>query len=180
MWPNGNLDDWRVIGMDEIRRYDLVELANGCLAVAGNDARPGAEIELHTHGTIAVNLETVERVMPFPVRRIADALRLRGWPDWQDRYASNTAKQIAAGIVESGDWSRLAILADALQDAGCEDAALLGLMRLAGSIGLDMGGWWLMERMRGQNLLFGVEDVGPESLAEGETERIEIIPSLQG
>lgn len=67
--------------------------------------------------------------------------------DWSDSYATPTASAIAAGIVESGDWSRLVILADAIQDAGCEDAALLGLMRLAGGLGLDMGGWWLMERM---------------------------------
>lgn len=76
------------------------------------------------------------------------ALRLFQWEGWNQSWATPTARDIAAGILESGDWSRLAILADAVQDAGCEDAALLGLMRLAGSLGLDMGGWWLMERMK--------------------------------
>ena len=74
-------------------------------------------------------------------------LRLFQWEGWHDRYATPTARAIAAGIVESGDWTRLLLLADAVQDAGCEDAALLGLMRVAGVLGLDMGGWWLMERL---------------------------------
>lgn len=81
---------------------------------------------------------------------ITYGLRLQSWPGFHDEWITSDARAIAAGIVESGDWSRLAILADAVQDAGCEDAALLGLMRLAGSLGLDMGGWWLMERMTSQ------------------------------
>lgn len=78
---------------------------------------------------------------------ITSALRLSPWDGWSDAWATDTARSIVVGIRKTGDWSRLAILADAIQDDGCEDAALLGLLRLAGGLGLDMGGWWLVERL---------------------------------
>ena len=85
---------------------------------------------------------TVRPIRPFIGDHITYGLRLQSWPGFRDEWITGDARAIAAGIVESGDWSRLVILADAIQDA-----ALLGLMRLAGGLGLDMGGWWVMERM---------------------------------
>lgn len=44
-----------------------------------------------------------------------------------EQYRTSTVCAVLASITETGDWSRLSLAADALMDAGCEDAeAVLG------------------------------------------------------
>lgn len=46
-------------------------------------------------------------------------------PEWR----TTTVVQICQTIRETGNWSALPILADALQDAGCDDETMLGQLR---------------------------------------------------
>lgn len=57
-------------------------------------------------------------------------------PDWRTRTVLALARQIAA----SGDYSALPILADALEEAGCDDEFLLQCCRLPAN-GLARGNW---------------------------------------
>jgi hypothetical protein len=50
------------------------------------------------------------------------------WRTWND----GTVPRLARGIAERGDFESLPILADALEDAGCTDAIILGHCRSAG------------------------------------------------
>jgi hypothetical protein len=63
------------------------------------------------------------------------------------RWRTDTARGIAAAIVESRAWDRMPILADALQDAGCEDTYLLDHCRLADH--LHRPGCWVLDRVLG-------------------------------
>ncbi len=72
-------------------------------------------------------------------------------PDWtrafDHRWRTDAVRGIAAAIEESRAWDRLPILADALQDAGCEDEHLLGHCRLADHA--HRPGCWALDRVRG-------------------------------
>lgn len=66
--------------------------------------------------------------------------------EFDPRWRTDAVRGIAAAIVESRAWDRLPILADALQDAGCEDDELLQHCRLADH--LHRPGCWALERVR--------------------------------
>ncbi|MBX3401420.1 MAG: hypothetical protein KF873_22015 [Gemmataceae bacterium] len=66
--------------------------------------------------------------------------------EFDPRWRTDAVRGIAAAIVESRAWDRLPILADALQDAGCEDDELLRHCRLADHI--HRPGCWALERVR--------------------------------
>lgn len=57
-------------------------------------------------------------------------------PDWR----TTTVVALARGMAESGDYSALPILADALQDAGCDNDDVLRHCRDAGAAG-GRGSW---------------------------------------
>jgi carbon storage regulator CsrA len=57
-------------------------------------------------------------------------------PDW----LTTTVVALARGMSESGDYSALPILADALQDAGCDNDAVLGHCRDAAAAA-GRGSW---------------------------------------
>ena len=44
-------------------------------------------------------------------------------------WQSGTAVRVARGVYEAGRWEDLPVLADALEEAGCDDAGLLGHLR---------------------------------------------------
>ncbi|QEL19249.1 hypothetical protein [Limnoglobus roseus] len=64
-------------------------------------------------------------------------------PDW----LTPTAVGLAEGIYEDRAFDRLPILADALQDAGCEDAAILAHCR---GDGLHVRGCWVVDGVLGK------------------------------
>jgi hypothetical protein len=64
-------------------------------------------------------------------------------PAWR----TSTVVQLAQGVYESRDFSALPILADALQDAGCEDAELLGHCRGPGP---HLRGCWAVDLVLGK------------------------------
>ena len=64
-------------------------------------------------------------------------------------WLTETAVGIARGIYEDRAFERMPILADALQDAGCEDAEVLSHCREPGT---HVRGCWVVELMLGRSL----------------------------
>ena len=85
------------------------------------------------------------REMPVYRQEVLEALRGAGprgvldpaWLTWQDGAISRLARTIA----EKGDYDALPVLADALEDAGCTDAAILDHCRSGGRDGRS----WVIE-----------------------------------
>jgi hypothetical protein len=48
---------------------------------------------------------------------------------WQQKWCSSTVAQLARHIYDSRDFSAMPVLADALQDTGCNDETLLSNLR---------------------------------------------------
>lgn len=62
-------------------------------------------------------------------------------------WLSSTVVSIAAGVYDDRAFDRLPILADALQDAGCEDAGLLDHLR---GDGPHVRGCWALDLILGK------------------------------
>jgi hypothetical protein len=60
---------------------------------------------------------------------------------------TDSVSEIARTIYDSGDFSRLPLLADALEDAGCTDAELLGHLR---GLGVHVRGCWAVDLLTGK------------------------------
>src|SRR5437868_4406434 len=58
-------------------------------------------------------------------RRIKKPTKAHPFPVLRESWVTFTVRDIARGMYESRDFSGMPILADALQDAGCEDAIIL-------------------------------------------------------
>jgi hypothetical protein len=63
-------------------------------------------------------------------------------PHWR----TSAVLDLAASVHESGDYAAMPILADALQEAGCEDAEVLGHCRAAP---VHARGCWVVDAIRG-------------------------------
>jgi len=63
------------------------------------------------------------------------------------RWLTETAVEIARGICDDRAFERLPILADALQDAGCEDAEVLSHCREPGT---HVRGCWVIDLVLGK------------------------------
>jgi hypothetical protein len=63
------------------------------------------------------------------------------------RWRTDAARGIASAIEESRAWDRMPILADALQDAGCEEGPLLDHCRLVDHV--HRPGCWAIDRVLG-------------------------------
>jgi hypothetical protein len=57
-------------------------------------------------------------------------------------------RSLAAGIHEDGAFERMGILADALEEAGCTDADILGHCRAEGE---HVRGCWLVDLLLGKS-----------------------------
>lgn len=66
-------------------------------------------------------------------------------PEWLT-WDGGTIPAIAQGIYEDRAFDRMPILADALQDAGCEDATILGHCRQPGR---HVKGCWAVDALLG-------------------------------
>ena len=65
------------------------------------------------------------------------------WPAWKD----GTVSKLAQGIYEDRAFGHLPVLADALEDAGCADADILGHLRGAGP---HVRGCWALDLALGK------------------------------
>jgi hypothetical protein len=61
------------------------------------------------------------------------------------RWLTSMVLSIAKGMHESGDLSAMPVLADALEEAGCDDAAVLGHCRSAGP---HVPGCWVLDLLQ--------------------------------
>jgi hypothetical protein len=66
-----------------------------------------------------------------------------GWCPW----LTPAVTALARAIYDDRDWAALPVLADALEDADCADAALLGHLR---SPGLHARGCWALDLLLGK------------------------------
>jgi hypothetical protein len=63
------------------------------------------------------------------------------------RWNNKTIPKMAQAIYDEKAWDRLGVLADALEDAGCEDAAILSHCRQPG---LHVRGCWVVDLLLGK------------------------------
>jgi hypothetical protein len=66
--------------------------------------------------------------------------------DWL-RWNNKTLPKMAQAIYDEKAWDRLGVLADALEDAGCEDAAILTHCRQPG---IHVRGCWVLDLLLGK------------------------------
>jgi len=64
-------------------------------------------------------------------------------------WRTSTAVAIAKGMYDSRDFSAMPILADALQDAGCDNDDILNHSRAAD--GVHVRGCWVVDRVLGKS-----------------------------
>jgi hypothetical protein len=83
---------------------------------------------------IAAYCQIIRDIMGNPFHAVAFA------PDWQ----TSTAIAIARQMYDTRDFAAMPILADALQDAGCEEAAVLDHCRGPGS---HVRGCWVVDHV---------------------------------
>jgi len=69
-------------------------------------------------------------------------------PQFNPEWLTSTVIALAQNIDESGDFSIVPILADALQDAGCEDETLLQCCRAPGNV--HVRGNWVVDLVLGR------------------------------
>jgi hypothetical protein len=118
---NGGLERW-VEGAEEVEGEDLRSLC--------------------THYVLSSTLERPKQaellrdIFRYPFRRVGYS---RAWH-------TDTVLSLARRMYESRDFSAMPILADALQDAGCEDPDILNHCRGPGS---HVRGCWVIDRVLG-------------------------------
>jgi len=69
-------------------------------------------------------------------------------PFWNPDWCTSTARDLAAHIYESRDFSAMPILADALQDADCNDKRVLNHCR---AVTLHARGCWVLDAILGKD-----------------------------
>jgi hypothetical protein len=118
-------------------------------AVAARDVGPAPPVlptphAWHTAWTAAfaaacaIQADYVRDIFPPP----------RYVPQRDPQWTTSTVLALARQIYETGDFSPVPILADALQDAGCEDEMLLSCCRTRGNI--HVRGNWVVDLILGR------------------------------
>ena len=69
-------------------------------------------------------------------------------PEWQDSWRTDTALALARQMYEARDFSAMPILADALQDAGCDNTDILEHCRDANAT--HVHGCWVVDLVLGK------------------------------
>ena len=103
----------------------------------------------------AVNVSEIVRDLTLPNRPATDPLPplvrdVFGYPfapvRFEKQWKTEAVKLLAGGIHAEGKFDRLPILADALEEAGCDDADALGHCRGPGP---HVRGCWVVDLVRG-------------------------------
>jgi len=112
---------------------------------ARHGQQPGGYAYHPTHSTreSAAQADLFRDVFVNPSRGPVRANR--AWLAWNGR----TVVKLARAVDKSQEWDRLPVLADALEDAGCADADLLGHLR---SLGPHVRGCWAIDLLLGRVL----------------------------
>lgn len=74
---------------------------------------------------------------------------------------------LARGIEADGAYDRLPVLADALEDAGCADPAVIEHSRLGAAHGCQTPGCWVIDRLLGADRIASRGDPPPGLSADG-------------
>jgi predicted component of type VI protein secretion system len=124
------------VGRDEIGAWvrDLGSL-NGTWV---NDERLTGQQSVHR-----LRLDDVIRVTYFWMWLVATVPAEKDWLDWNDK----TVRKIAQAINNDQAFDRLPILADALEEAGCTDPAILDHCRGPGP---HVRGCWVVDLLLGK------------------------------
>jgi hypothetical protein len=109
-------------------------------AVRPGERRPGAVRRLAEKQTRQVLADLLRDVFGNPFRPAAVA------PTWL-AWHGETVPKLAQSVYDERAFERLPILADALEEAGCADAALLGHLR---SPGPHARGCWALDLLLGK------------------------------
>jgi hypothetical protein len=149
---------YRNLGHPQLERVQrvasaLVGAANACSAIWATNAGPniawalgyeGSQPVLHEQGGQAAMIRCI---LGSPFRPISLS---PSWLAWND----GTVRRLAEGIYNERslpdghlDLTRLAVLADALEDAGCADPELLGHLRGQGP---HVRGCWAIDLLMGK------------------------------
>jgi hypothetical protein len=132
----------------------------------------GPDLSAHTRRYIALMASSYRRPMADSLRSQTDAGAMRNWPDEARArggilrcifgnpfrrapalapavlaWDGGTVPKLAAAIYEERAFGRLPVLADALEDAGCTDADILGHCRAGGE---HVRGCWVVDLMLGK------------------------------
>jgi ATP-dependent Clp protease ATP-binding subunit ClpA len=84
-----------------------------------------------------LRLDDIRAELPREVARRAAWLAANG----------GAAEQVARGLAETRRWAGLPVLADALQEAGCDDVELLAHLRRGADHGCTGPGCWALDRL---------------------------------
>jgi hypothetical protein len=91
----------------------------------------------------AFQIALLHDLLGNPFRPVGFGAALLGWSEWNDGCASNMARR----IYDNDDFDVLPILADALEDAGCDNADILNHCRGPGP---HVRGCWVVDLLLGK------------------------------
>jgi hypothetical protein len=150
-WASAGVSDFQ--GSDyEALRYDPAE-AGRCAARALATKAVGPAPPGHTRKTSVWHLAWTQL---FNEARLTQAHFVRDLfppPDHELRFdpawLTSTVVALAKQIDDAGDYSIVPILADALQDAGCDDVTMLQCCRVPGNV--HVRGNWVVDLVLGRD-----------------------------
>jgi hypothetical protein len=93
------------------------------------------------HVSLAMQADLIREVFGNPFK---DVVIQQSWLNWN----GGTVVQIAQAVYDERAFERLPVLADALEEAGCDDAGLLGHLRGPGP---HCRGCWAVDAILGRN-----------------------------
>jgi hypothetical protein len=142
----------RALNYAATRRLEQEGLSKVCHAVASAEA---GHMAYRTQSRGAVFAAAYDQAWSVASKAEADLIReclgdpfrpvriARSWLTW----GNGTIASLAAAIYADRAFDRLPILGDALEEAGCDDTAILGHCRQAGQHVL---GCWVLDRLLGK------------------------------
>jgi hypothetical protein len=135
--------------LDEGGQRDLLRLCVSWALIHARDVGGmGFAAEVASHNSLCVVKG------PRLLRTQAGLIRcvfgnpFRGPPAFDPAWRTDTAVSLAKGMYESRDFSAMPILADALQDAGCDSADILDHCRGSGP---HVRGCWVVDLVLGKS-----------------------------
>jgi hypothetical protein len=123
---------------------DQWRVTNAVADTAGPDAGPFGNAMHHAARDGGAGIDTEDAGQAALVRDILGSPRRQ--VEFDGAWRTESAVALARGMYESRDFSAAPVLADALEDAGCSDAAVLGHLRGGGA---HVRGCWVVDAVLG-------------------------------